>query len=151
MIPITVSAPTRIADLGGWTDTWFAGHGVVCHIAVWPGVDVTISPCDGPAGVEVRVRNFDREWHWTAGTPAQVCPDPLIGACLDEGEVLEQAAQGHGRGADRRRQACSVQTRALPRQSRALEVEDAQEGRSFVGRGRRFRTTMLVKRLGHGP
>jgi D-glycero-alpha-D-manno-heptose-7-phosphate kinase len=87
MIPITVSAPTRIADLGGWTDTWFAGHGVVCHIAVWPGVDVTIAPCDGPAGVEVRLRNFDREWHWTAGTPAQVCPDPLIGACLDEGEV----------------------------------------------------------------
>jgi D-glycero-alpha-D-manno-heptose-7-phosphate kinase len=87
MTPVSVRAPTRIADLGGWTDTWFAGHGVVCHIAVWPGVDVTIAPCDGPAGVEVRLRNFDREWHWTPGTPAQVCPDPLMGACLDESEV----------------------------------------------------------------
>ena len=83
----TVSAPTRIADLGGWTDTWFAGHGAVCHLAVWPGVDVSVGPGDGPAGVEVRLRNFEREWHWTPGTPPQVCPDPLIGACLDEAEV----------------------------------------------------------------
>jgi D-glycero-alpha-D-manno-heptose-7-phosphate kinase len=91
MTPIRVSAPTRIADLGGWTDTWFAGHGVVCHLAVWPGVEVTLSPCDGPAGVEVRLRNFDREWHWTPGTPPQVCPDPLIGACLDESEIPDGA------------------------------------------------------------
>ena len=88
---ITVSAPTRIADLGGWTDTWFAGHGLVCNLAVWPGVDVHIDETGGPVGVEVRLRNFDREWHWSPGTPAQVCPDPLIGACLDEAEVPEGA------------------------------------------------------------
>lgn len=88
---ISVSAPTRIADLGGWTDTWFAGHGAVCFLAVWPGVDVTVAATDGPAGVEVRLRNFDREWHWSAGTPPQVCPDPLIGACLDEAEVPDGA------------------------------------------------------------
>jgi D-glycero-alpha-D-manno-heptose-7-phosphate kinase len=91
MTSISVSAPTRIADLGGWTDTWFAGHGAVCHLAVWPGVDVRIAPYDGPAGVEIRLRNFDREWHWSPGTPPQVCPDPLIGACLDEAEVPEGA------------------------------------------------------------
>lgn len=87
---ISVSAPTRIADLG-WTDTWFAGHGAVCHLAVWPGVDVSVGAERGPAGVQVRLRNFDREWHWSAGTPPQVCPDPLIGACLDEAEVPEGA------------------------------------------------------------
>ena len=91
MSPISVTAPTRIADLGGWTDTWFAGHGAVCHLAVWPGVNVRMGPYEGPAGVEVRLRNFDREWHWSPGTPAQVCPDPLIGACLDEAEVPEGA------------------------------------------------------------
>ena len=91
MAAISVSAPTRIADLGGWTDTWFAGHGAVCSLAVWPGVDVRVSAFDGPAGVEVRLRNFEREWHWSAGTPAQVCPDPLIGACLDEAEVPDGA------------------------------------------------------------
>lgn len=88
---IAVSAPTRIADLGGWTDTWFAGSGAVCSLAVWPGVNVTIAPADGPAGVELRVTNYDREWHWTPGTPPQVCPDPLLGACLDEGEVPDGA------------------------------------------------------------
>ncbi len=91
MSSLTVSAPTRIADLGGWTDTWFAAHGLVCNLAVWPGVDVCLTPTEGPAGVEVRLRNFDREWHWSPGTPAQVCPDPLIGACLDEAEVPEGA------------------------------------------------------------
>ncbi len=90
---IAISAPTRIADLGGWTDTWFSQRGVVCHIAVWPGVDVTIRPTEGPAGVEVRLHNFDREWHWTPGTPPQVCPDPLVGACLDESPVPDGAWQ----------------------------------------------------------
>jgi D-glycero-alpha-D-manno-heptose-7-phosphate kinase len=31
-------APIRICDLGGWTDTWFAGHGRVLNIAVYPYV-----------------------------------------------------------------------------------------------------------------
>jgi D-glycero-alpha-D-manno-heptose-7-phosphate kinase len=87
----SVSAPTRIADLGGWTDTWFAGHGAVCFLAVWPGVEVRIAATEGPAGVEVRLRNFDRAWHWSAGTPPQVCPDPLIAACLDEADVPDGA------------------------------------------------------------
>jgi D-glycero-alpha-D-manno-heptose-7-phosphate kinase len=91
MTSISVSAPTRIADLGGWTDTWFAQHGVVCHLAVWPGIEVTLATHDGPPGVEVRVPSFEREWHWSPGTPAAVCPDPLLGACLDENEIPDGA------------------------------------------------------------
>jgi D-glycero-alpha-D-manno-heptose-7-phosphate kinase len=34
------SAPIRICDNGGWTDTWFAGHGMVFNIAVYPSVQV---------------------------------------------------------------------------------------------------------------
>ena len=34
------TAPVRVCDIGGWTDTWFAGHGHVCSIAVQPGVTV---------------------------------------------------------------------------------------------------------------
>jgi D-glycero-alpha-D-manno-heptose-7-phosphate kinase len=39
---ITVTAPVRIADVGGWTDTWFAATGAVCNIAVGPAVKVLI-------------------------------------------------------------------------------------------------------------
>lgn len=39
---IQCTAPIRICDLGGWTDTWFAGSGKVLNIAVFPSVEVTI-------------------------------------------------------------------------------------------------------------
>lgn len=87
MRSISVSVPTRIADLGGWTDTWFARHGVVCHLAVWPGVDVVLQEVDGPPGVDVRLGNFGRTWRWTPGLDARVTPDPLIAACFDEAGV----------------------------------------------------------------
>ncbi|MBN1679241.1 MAG: GHMP kinase [Anaerolineae bacterium] len=35
-------APIRICDNGGWTDTWFAGHGEVFNIGVYPYVEVQI-------------------------------------------------------------------------------------------------------------
>lgn len=39
---IEASAPVRICDLGGWTDTWFGGPGRVLNIAVEPGVRVRV-------------------------------------------------------------------------------------------------------------
>jgi D-glycero-alpha-D-manno-heptose-7-phosphate kinase len=35
--------PIRICDNGGWTDTWFAGHGTVFNIAVQPGMEVELN------------------------------------------------------------------------------------------------------------
>ncbi len=35
-------APIRICDNGGWTDTWFAGHGKIFNIAVYPYAEVQI-------------------------------------------------------------------------------------------------------------
>ena len=40
---ITAIAPSRICDVGGWTDTWFARHGRVLNIAVLPGVEVRLT------------------------------------------------------------------------------------------------------------
>lgn len=40
---IRATAPIRICDTGGWTDTWFAGHGTVFNIAVTPGVEVELA------------------------------------------------------------------------------------------------------------
>src|SRR3954470_11772611 len=39
---ITATAPIRICDNGGWTDTWVARHGKVFNIAVRPLVTVRI-------------------------------------------------------------------------------------------------------------
>ncbi len=36
-------APIRICDNGGWTDTWFAGHGKIFNIGVYPYVEVQIA------------------------------------------------------------------------------------------------------------
>ncbi|GDY12633.1 hypothetical protein LBMAG53_15110 [Planctomycetota bacterium] len=40
---LTAVAPIRVADVGGWTDTWFAGHGRVCNLAVYPYVEVQVA------------------------------------------------------------------------------------------------------------
>ena len=39
---INSAAPIRIADFGGWTDTWFAKFGKVLNIAVYPCAEVQI-------------------------------------------------------------------------------------------------------------
>jgi len=39
---IRSSAPVRVCDNGGWTDTWFARHGKVFNIAVSPLVEVEV-------------------------------------------------------------------------------------------------------------
>ena len=36
-------APIRICDNGGWTDTWFAEHGKIFNIGVYPYVEVQIA------------------------------------------------------------------------------------------------------------
>ena len=41
---INAIAPTRICDVGGWTDTNFARSGAVCNVAIYPYVEVQIHP-----------------------------------------------------------------------------------------------------------
>jgi D-glycero-alpha-D-manno-heptose-7-phosphate kinase len=40
---INSAAPIRICDNGGWTDTWFAGHGQIFNIGVYPYAEVQIT------------------------------------------------------------------------------------------------------------
>ncbi|NLT72754.1 MAG: GHMP kinase [Chloroflexi bacterium] len=44
-------APIRVCDNGGWTDTWFAEHGSIFNIGVYPFVEVQIEA--RPRGDEV--------------------------------------------------------------------------------------------------
>ncbi|MCK5803804.1 MAG: GHMP kinase [Lentisphaeria bacterium] len=39
---INASAPIRVCDIGGWTDTWFAEYGTVLNIAVYPFVEAQV-------------------------------------------------------------------------------------------------------------
>ena len=52
---IRASAPVRICDIGGWTDTWFGGPGRVFNVAVAPGAEVTIREADLPDPVVLDV------------------------------------------------------------------------------------------------
>jgi D-glycero-alpha-D-manno-heptose-7-phosphate kinase len=55
---VTVQVPVRVCDVGGWTDTWFAGHGRVCSLAVEPGVSVEAAVAPGDGRVEVEAVDF---------------------------------------------------------------------------------------------
>ena len=52
MTAVRASAPVRICDTGGWTDTWFARTGAVFSIAVSPRVEVRVTH-ESHAGVDV--------------------------------------------------------------------------------------------------
>lgn len=84
-------APIRICDNGGWTDTWFAGHGAVCNIAVSPGASVQIAAtprAPGAPHVTLHVINYDQRIHyepaaWGSRAPFDH-PHPLLAAALAE-------------------------------------------------------------------
>ena len=48
-------APTRINDIGGWTDTWFAQQGKVLNMAVFPLVEVRIQVLENRENMDQRV------------------------------------------------------------------------------------------------
>jgi D-glycero-alpha-D-manno-heptose-7-phosphate kinase len=54
---LRATAPVRVCDLGGWTDTWFAGPGRVLNVAVLPGVEARVR-VGGPRRVVLDVRDF---------------------------------------------------------------------------------------------
>jgi len=74
---VRVRTPVRICDVGGWSDTWFAGHGRVCSIAVHPGVCVDIRA--QALGIDVQLGD-------DSAVPAGALADvhPLISVALAE-------------------------------------------------------------------
>jgi D-glycero-alpha-D-manno-heptose-7-phosphate kinase len=82
--PINAVAPTRVCDIGGWTDTWFAGHGAVFNVAIYPYVEVQVLPISrAPEGgrVVISVENYGETY---AIDPDHVVYDkhPLIEAAV---------------------------------------------------------------------
>jgi D-glycero-alpha-D-manno-heptose-7-phosphate kinase len=62
----------RTCDCGGWTDTWFARHGAVFHVAVNPGVRVVVqagpAPRDAAATVVLVAENYGDRYAFVPGT-----------------------------------------------------------------------------------
>lgn len=66
-------APIRICDNGGWTDTWFASHGQIFNIGVYPYAEVQIAvyPSEGrESRIIINAENYGERYvvipekHW---------------------------------------------------------------------------------------
>jgi len=66
-------APIRICDNGGWTDTWFAGHGQIFNIGVYPYAEVQIAVYPGDSQesrIVINAENYGERYvvvpekHW---------------------------------------------------------------------------------------
>jgi D-glycero-alpha-D-manno-heptose-7-phosphate kinase len=79
---IEVTAPVRICDIGGWTDTWFGGPGRILNIAVTPGVEVSIRTTKGADLVVLDVETFGDRYSIVPRTP-RVAHHPLLEAAID--------------------------------------------------------------------
>jgi len=80
---INAVAPTRICDVGGWTDTHFARYGAVFNIAIYPYVEVQIhaSRHEKAAGkVTISVENY--------GTSYTLDPNNIV---FDKHPLIEAA------------------------------------------------------------
>jgi len=82
---VNAVAPIRVCDNGGWTDTWFAGHGKVFNIGVYPYVEVQVQA--HPIGVlpdrvVLCAENYGQRYSFELG----VLPGrhPLLEAAVDE-------------------------------------------------------------------
>ncbi|MGA3219200.1 MAG: GHMP kinase [Acidimicrobiales bacterium] len=83
---VRVQAPVRVLDAGGWTDTWFARTGKVCHVAAGPGAEVFArcypgrSAAAGATTVQLRVPDFAEEYGFSTDAPPG--RHPLLEATL---------------------------------------------------------------------
>jgi D-glycero-alpha-D-manno-heptose-7-phosphate kinase len=85
---ISSAAPIRIADFGGWTDTWFAKYGKVLNIAVYPNAQVQIRVyCrrNGRPPVTIFAENYGERYTLDA-----------VGGTYDRHPLLEAALEFMG-------------------------------------------------------
>ncbi len=90
---VHAAAPIRICDNGGWTDTWFAGHGKVFNIGVSPGVEVEVGthPTGAlPDRVVLDAANYRDRYSFAPGAlPGR---QPLLEAVVDATDLPDDAA-----------------------------------------------------------
>ncbi len=87
-------APIRICDNGGWTDTWFAGHGTIFNIGVYPYVEVQLEvfPNDGSRDrIIIHAENYGERY---AAHPESQIWDrhPLLEAAIERMNIPQDVA-----------------------------------------------------------
>jgi D-glycero-alpha-D-manno-heptose-7-phosphate kinase len=91
---VNSAAPIRICDIGGWTDTWFAGHGKIFNIGVYPYVEVQIAVYPRSARAErvmLYAENYGERFAVTPGEPTYA-RHPLLEAAVEEVLLPEEYA-----------------------------------------------------------
>ena len=92
-VTINSVAPIRICDNGGWTDTWFAGHGQIFNIAVYPCAEVQVAVYPRPARDErivIIAENYGERYAVNQGLGWG--RHPLLEACIQSMQVPEHLA-----------------------------------------------------------
>ncbi len=83
-------APIRVCDNGGWTDTWFAGRGVIFNIGVYPYAEVQVQVFEeGEPGIVLHAENYG-ERYTVASPPSPWGPHPLLEAAIAYMKVPER-------------------------------------------------------------
>jgi len=91
---INSAAPIRICDNGGWTDTWFAGHGKIFNIGVAPYVEVQASVFPRKTRPDQIVLHAENYGERLVVEPGQSRNEQhaLLEAAIEEARVPEQYA-----------------------------------------------------------
>lgn len=79
-------APIRVCDNGGWTDTWFAEHGKIFNIGVYPYVEVQIEVYPRAAQkdrVVIFAENFGERYAFDPSAAKGWDRHPLLEATID--------------------------------------------------------------------
>lgn len=83
---VNAVAPIRICDIGGWTDTWFAGHGAIFNIGVAPFVEVQVAVYPRTAHADqivLHAENYGERYAVLPGAAAAT-RHPLLEATIAE-------------------------------------------------------------------
>ncbi len=93
---INSAAPIRICDNGGWTDTWFAGHGRIFNIGVYPIVEVQMEVFrrdEVEQRIVINAENFGERYALGSGSgEGERDRHPLLEATIDRMEIPEEYA-----------------------------------------------------------
>lgn len=84
------TAPIRICDNGGWTDTWFAEYGEIFNIAVLPGAQVRITAHKSTQknpGITIHALNYGDRYPYQPGSGW--LKHPLLEACISHMPIPE--------------------------------------------------------------